>query len=230
MMQKVWIIAIILLVMIDLSIAQDKKVSFYFEPQYQGKKLFESVSADQEVLLNISRFRWYLSNFELLKDGKVVWALSKKHHYMDAQIASTMTITFEMPEAIDYDVLKFNLGIDSMTNVSGAMGGDLDPTKGMYWAWNSGYINLKLEGTHPLCPARKHKFQYHLGGYSGKMNSLQTIQLPVTTQHVIIDINLDAFFEAIDLTKVYQIMSPSLQAVALSKLAASLFGIRHEKF
>lgn len=31
------------------------------------------------------------------------------------------------------------------------MDGDLDPLNGMYWAWNSGYINMKIEGITPKC-------------------------------------------------------------------------------
>ena len=229
MIKIVGTIAFILWGMVEMTIAQDKMVHLRFEPQYKGHILFQSKSTNQEDLLKISRFRWYLSNFSLLKEGVVVWSASQKHYYMDAAIDSTMRVDWAIPKDVDYDALQFNLGIDSVTNTSGAMGGDLDPTKGMYWAWNSGYINLKLEGTHPLCPARKHKFQYHLGGYSGKLNSLQRVVLPTSETSAIVEINLDAFFQAVDITRTYQIMSPSEQAVALSQIAASLFSIQHEK-
>jgi hypothetical protein len=44
-------------------------------------------------------------------------------------------LSFDLPTYLKYDQIQFQLGIDSLTNVSGAMGGDLDPTKGMYWTW-----------------------------------------------------------------------------------------------
>jgi len=58
------------------------------------------------------------------------------------------------------------IGTDSITNVSGALDGDLDPIKGMYWAWNSGCINFKLEGTRVIS-GKKTPFEYHIGGYNG---------------------------------------------------------------
>ena len=76
-----------------------------------------------------------------------------------------------------FNTIAFNLGIDSITNVSGAQGGDLDPTKGMYWAWQSGFINIKLQGTSNSCPPPKNEFEFHLGGYQYPFNSLQTIIL-----------------------------------------------------
>ena len=78
-----------------------------------------------------------------------------------------------------HDKIKFNLGIDSLTNVSGVMGGDLDPTKGMYWTWQSGYINFKMEGSSAVCPTRNHEFQFHIGGYQDPFYAMQTLELEV---------------------------------------------------
>ena len=59
--------------------------------------------------------------------------------------------------------IYFQIGIDSLTNVSGDLDGDLDPALGMYWAWNSGYINMKLEGKSSSCKSVKKEFQFHIG-------------------------------------------------------------------
>jgi len=48
--------------------------------------------------------------------------------------------------------------VDSLANVSGAMSNDLDATKGMYWSWQSGFINLKIEGKSASCKTRKINF------------------------------------------------------------------------
>jgi hypothetical protein len=56
-------------------------------------------------------------------------------------------LCLEIPDDIEFDAIQFNLGLDSLTNVSGALGGDLDPTKGMYWTWQNGYVNFKLQGS-----------------------------------------------------------------------------------
>ena len=60
------------------------------------------------------------------------------------------------------------------------MGGDLDPTKGMYWAWQSGYINFKMEGSCSQCLATKNNFEFHLGGYQQPFYAMQTIELNTT--------------------------------------------------
>ena len=70
----------------------------------------------------------------------------------------------------------FYLGVDSLTNSNGAMGGDLDPTKGMYWTWQSGYINVKIEGKYSGCNTRNNKFQFHLGGYQNPFQTIQKIE------------------------------------------------------
>lgn len=88
-------------------------------------------------------------------------------------------MALSIPEGLGYDAFRFNPGIDSLENVSGAFGGDLDPTKGMYWAWHSGDINFKLEGHSAGCGSRDNAFQLRLGGYQAPHASLQTIHLAV---------------------------------------------------
>ena len=92
----------------------------------------------------------------------------------------------------------------------------------MYWAWNSGYINFKLEGTSDKCNTRKNEFQFHLGGYSGAQKALQNIVLKAS-EHNVIYLNLNSFFSKIDLAKDNHIMSPGIEAVKFSKFIKTLF-------
>jgi hypothetical protein len=71
-----------------------------------------------------------------------------------------------IPAGLHYNTAHFTLGIDSATNAAGAGGGALDATKGMYWAWHSGYINLKLEGTSPRCTTRRNAFNFTLAAFA----------------------------------------------------------------
>ena len=84
-----------------------------------------------------------------------------------------VALCLEIPEDTEFDAIQFNLGIDSLTNVSGALGGDLDPTKGMYWTWQNGYVNFKLQGTSDLCNNPKNEFEFHLGGYLKPFNNYE---------------------------------------------------------
>ena len=96
--------------------------------------------------------------------------------------------------------------------------------RGMYWTWQSGYINFKLEGSSPLCNTRHHAFEFHIGGYHHPYNSLQRISLNVSK-----DINTVAYIEigkllsVIDLTKTNQIMTPGKEAVWIAEQVKSCF-------
>jgi hypothetical protein len=63
------------------------------------------------------------------------------------------------------DRVEVHWGVDSLTQVSGAMHGDLDPQHGMYWAWQSGYIAVKMEGRYTDATGKSRAFTFHLGGY-----------------------------------------------------------------
>ena len=106
------------------------------------------------------------------------------------------------------------------------MGGDLDPTKGMYWTWQNGYINFKIEGKSNLSFAKSNDFVFHLGGYQNAFSTLQTIQLPVQNSQVIsINMAIDKWIYEIDLNKQNHIMSPSKEAVILANKLSTIFSV-----
>jgi hypothetical protein len=128
-----------------------------------------------------------------------------------------------IPQGLRFNSIKFNLGIDSVTNVSGAMGGDLDPTRGMYWTWQSGYINFKLAGASNLCSTRKNQFQFHLGGYLSPYAALQTVTLNASGSAITVYFDVEKLLEGINLARQNEIMSPGEESIVISKLAAQAF-------
>ena len=176
--------------------------------------------------LQITTLRFYLSNFRLLKGQNVVWAEPKSYHLVDAEMPNSTHFSFILPKNLDFDALKCDLGIDSLTNTEGVKDGDLDPTKGMYWAWQSGYINLKLEGTSRLCPTRKNKFQFHIGGFLGNEYALQTLNFPLNkaaTHSFYLKFDVQQFLSMIDLKTQHAFMGPSEEAVGMAKKMATVF-------
>ena len=117
------------------------------------------------------------------------------------------------------ELKSVNLGIDSITNVSGAMGGVLDPSLGMYWTWQSGYINAKLEGVF-WKDGLGSEFQFHLGGYASPFNSYRKISLPELSTTIILDLAL--FSEKVDFTTP-SVMRPSELSNNLSDCLSSSF-------
>lgn len=190
----------------------------------QTNGTFYRTTASDSVSFETIRF--YISGIELLENGKSVWKEENSFHLIDISDQKSLCIRLNTSPGFSFDKIKYNLGIDSLTNVSGALGGDLDPTKGMYWTWQNGYINLKIEGKSNRCNTRNKEFQFHLGGYQFPDNSLQTVTLPCKSQeNIIISFDLGKFLGQVDLSKENQIMSPGNDAVLLSKKAASAFSV-----
>ncbi len=172
----------------------------------------------------IETVKFYISEIELLNSNGTVWKEQNSFHLLDASAISSLQILLSTPPNLHFDQIRFHIGIDSTTNVSGAMGGDLDPTRGMYWTWQNGYINFKLEGKSNLCKTRKNEFQFHLGGYQYPFNTIQTaiLNLP-ENKEINISVNIEKLFGNIDLSKQNHIMSPGKEAVVLSEKVLSIF-------
>jgi len=206
--------------------AEQDKVSLYFIPTFQEQhlKLAEDVAYQVTNVPSIETFRAYISGVRLLYEGKEVWAEENSYHLLDASEAESMRIDLIIAKSIRFDQVDFFVGIDSLTNVSGVMGGDLDPIKGMYWAWNTGYINFKLEGKCASVPSPRKTFEFHIGGYLPPYQTLQTVSIRTQERETIkVKVALDQFLNAIDLSKSYKVMSPGEEAQHLSTLLTKMF-------
>ncbi|MES2389416.1 MAG: MbnP family protein [Bacteroidota bacterium] len=179
--------------------------------------------------LAISNFRFYISGTRLMLNNETIWAEAGigSYHLADASKPASLQIPLNIPKGIAYNRIAFNLGIDSLTNAGGAKGGSLDAANGMYWAWHSGYINMILEGSSPLCKTRKHGFQYHLGGFRQGEYCMQKIVLPVNNKAATIQIKADAsvFINREMLVNEANSMTPGKRVTELSKKAAGMFSV-----
>lgn len=203
------------------------QTAIQLRPSFGGEALeLEKEYERGKEKINFSALRFYLSDVKLLQGNKTVYSETQSYHLIDAEVPSTLIISLKNAPK-KYNKIAFNIGIDSLTNVSGAMGGDLDPTKGMYWTWQNGYINFKLEGFNAVCNTRNHFFQYHLGGYQPPFATLQPLVLAVKskTKTLLIDVAVDKFLEGIDMSKTAEIMSPSAFAVELSRKLKGIFSV-----
>jgi hypothetical protein len=103
------------------------------------------VVSDSEIQLKdstevqVTALKFYISKIQFLKNKKVVFEEKNSFnfgklstaHLIDVADAATQKISIAHSVSVQADELLFYLGIDSLTNVSGALGSDLDPTKGM---------------------------------------------------------------------------------------------------
>jgi hypothetical protein len=181
----------------------------------------------QGQTLQLDRFLFYLSGLDLLRRGEVVASIPESRHLFDFEDTTTHHWKFSLPKPIKFDAIRFHLGIDSLTQVSGAYGGVLDPTSGMYWAWQSGFINVKIEGESTLCSTRQNKFKFHLGGYFAPFNTLQVLEFESKRGKLpTIFVDLQRYFSALDLMTTNEVMSPSKTSVSLASQVKNSFFVR----
>lgn len=176
------------------------------------------------IILHTLKF--YISNCKLSRDDKTVYAENNSYHLIDFSNEKALNFNLEIPLNSLFDGITFDLGIDSTTSVSGAFGGDLDPVNGMYWTWQSGYINFKLEGKYLNPDGHQQELEFHLGGYQYPYNNLQSINLKlVTNESLVIKLDLAQFLNGINVEETNHIMSPGAAAQKLSGELAKCFRI-----
>jgi hypothetical protein len=112
--------------------------------------------------------------------------------------------------------LSIQLGVDSSLQAQPNWEGDLDPIKGMYWEWRTGYIDLKIEGNSPVSNEIKNEVFFHLGGFlnSESTQHIKTLNFP--KDDAFIEVDLTSFFQSINLSQEHKIMRPGKEAKKLS--------------
>ena len=162
----------------------------------------------------INKLQFYISNLKFYYQKKEVLEYHKDYILVDLENESSLKIS--VPSKLLFDQIRFNLGIDEETNRSGAKGDDLDQVHGMYWTWNSGYINFKIEGLYD----DDNEFLFHLGGFMKPYNTLQKIKINISNENRNkLVLNFDTFLNSLDFN-INKILSPGKDAVKSSNLLA----------
>lgn len=131
----------------------------------------------------IGNFKYYISNIHLtnanLPTGQAGGKefISKEYFLINEDEEKSKKIILNNIPNGTYTSISFTIGVDSTHNCSGAQSGALDPANAMFWAWNSGYIFLKLEGKSSFSKAPSNIFEYHIGGYKSPSNAIRAITL-----------------------------------------------------
>ena len=123
------------------------------------------------IKFKISDWRYYVSNFTLIKDDGTEYPITDKVFLID--IANEDYSLDSVPVG-NYRGFKFTVGLDSATNHK-------DPTlnpasrplalqsPSIHWSWNSGYIFMKIEGKYDSTVAQiggasiNQPFFFHVG-------------------------------------------------------------------
>lgn len=202
---------------------QTTSINITFQPSISNEfiELNRLYSLTDSSKMEITTCRFYVSNFTFYSNNKLV-SEQKGAFLIDSENPESLLLSFPISAV---DSVHFNLGIDSSTNVAGILDGDLDPIKGMYWTWNSGYINSKIEGTFTKTNGVKIPFEYHLGGYLPPYPTLQTLTFSCEKSEKIVKLNLSEFISSLEIEQCNNVMIPGPKAVELSKLLTKCFKI-----
>lgn len=134
---------------------------------------------------NVTWLTYYISNIKLKRaDGSyfidpVVSDGSKGYYLIDEMDADSQVLTLADIPAGEYTEMTFTVGVDANQVTQGAQVGPLDPAKGLFWSWNSGYIFFAIEGVAGVSTQEGNVFQYHVGGYkliSGNTNLVNNLR------------------------------------------------------
>ncbi|MFY7847088.1 MbnP family protein [Chryseobacterium gambrini] len=212
----------IFLASVNFLFSQNAVTGIQFSPVWASEKLeIEKKYTLKDDVVSISKLKFYVSDICFKKSGKTVFKTPEKSYLIDSE--NRWKIDFDKNSTEDFDEIQFNIGIDSLTNVSGAMGGDLDPVNGMYWSWQSGYINFKIEGNSEKSGAVHKDFQFHIGGYSKPFETLQRVILPLKRNQNVIFVDVSRFLSEIDLNKTHSVMSTGEKAAVLARQFQKIF-------
>jgi hypothetical protein len=161
----------------------------------------------------------YLSDFQFEKETRKQVLVGPR--FIDLEDSNSLHLFPDFP-VDEYQSLRFHFGLDSSYHVSESVDGALNPMNGMYWAWNSGYIQFKCTGTSSSFSSTDNTFEYHLGGYRQPFETLESIQIPIKGNTLILDIK--PFFEqTVDFTLVQRVMIPGKLAQSFCREVSKSF-------
>ena len=175
--------------------------------------------------IQLTSLKFYLTNFKLLTPTQVA-SESEMNLLIDGFKKKVFKLNFLVDKIAKNDRLICDLGVNQAHNTSGANAGDLDPVNGMFWSWQSGYINFKIEGVSPSCDTRKNKFKFHIGGYKTPYHTVRELDIKLKAlkdQVTVVYIEVSNFFDTIELSHENQVIIPGTKASQIADQLPKLF-------
>ena len=201
------------------------------EPVFGAEKLTLETQAyptPTNGAVTITTCRFYVSGLRLTYADGSTYAEPHSYHLIDAEDDATQTLSLPAAPAKALKTLSFCVGVDSAANVAGAQGGDLEPGRGMYWAWHSGYINAKLEGRSPACRTPRQEFEFHIGGFQKPHSSLRRVTLAVPAGRageIHLQADVSAWLNHLKLAETASVLVPGPAALAVADGYAGMFRV-----
>lgn len=145
---------------------------------------------------NVTTFNYFISNIRLRRTDGSEFAVPQDSSYflVKGDEQNTHLLRLNNVPGGDYNGITFTIGVDSLRNTMDVSKrtGALDVANGMYWAWNSGYIFLMMEGISDAAPdSTLNGFRYHIGGFGGysskTINNIKTKTLDFGSGRIMVE-------------------------------------------
>lgn len=161
--------------------------------------------------LQIEILRFYITHVVVEYENGEQHSDNTLAYLFDYEIPESWIV--QLPDAPKNPVKKvhFRMGTDSTLNVAGVLDGALDPINGMYWAWNTGYINFKLEGIF-----MGKELEYHIGGYRSPYTTDRPIAVSLQGSDNRIYVDLLQWIEKAQALDIHAMMIPGEKAALLA--------------
>jgi hypothetical protein len=176
------------------------QVEIQFKPFAQGQEVIIGSIVKNKNALNqeftTSTLKYLIHGIKLIDVNGATVSLDK-HFLIDHKNPALSLVDFGDVPAADYSKISFNVGVDNANNTSGTQDGALDPSNGMFWTWNTGYIFYKHEGT--FGNANSPLF-FHCGkkeSFTGPIElSLNNAKLSDGKKIITVKLHLDKLYDA----------------------------------
>ncbi len=206
------------------------QITLTVKPTFNGKSIKKNYwyITNNKDSIQIKKVQFYLTDVKIKSSENIIFSIDDSNYLIDVFTPETLKRSLQNTSIKNIKEISFNIGVQDSLNTIGALADDLDPSKGMYWSWQSGYINFKIEGISPSCKTRKNKFQFHIGGYQQPYKTTIRVSFQVkntSTKNIIIHLNISDFFTEIDLKSENQIMIPGKEAKEIADSLPKLFSI-----
>jgi hypothetical protein len=233
----VFITSLILLMTSFRKSVMDTSLVIHFKAYVHGEplQLNKEYKNPFGEIYEISRFRFYVGKIEpVYTDAGLKPNRAPPYQLIDFSDSSSTLIEFPATMGT-CNGIQFVLGIDSADQNQGAQTGSLDPIKGMFWTWNSGYQSFKMEGFSPLSNQPSHMIAYHIGGYRYPFSTVWKIKMNTTNDEVfritneykiIVDVpvELDYFFDGATPLRIREISSCTTPGEMARKISENFIG------
>lgn len=203
-------------------IAQNASIDIVITDHQNTIGLNSDINVNQSKL-KVTKWQCYLSHFIFYNNAGD--SIVDNNYYL-VDLSQSNSLQLDVPSLEGYSKVSFAIGVDSMKTMEGVMDDDLDPIKGMFWTWQSGYINFKVE----LEDEKGDEYNYHIGGFSGKQNSFRQLHFTMSPNTTITSIQFDMnkFISFCHKNQYKNVMSPGEKSSKMADHYIDFFSIVSE--